>query len=231
MITINLLPIGAFKEKFKGRVFLAAYAIAMLIAVAALFSIKTNVMDGNLEALRANQASQQSRLGELQKQVTEATAATARTVQQWQQLTAIMELEERRRDQTRLLVQLEQLLPKSDAWFLSLSHDKGVLTLEAISRDKETVSQFLKRLEDASYIDKQSVNLLEITQNMVINGIKLTKFKVSAKTVFPFPEVIEDGLPDYGLPGKDEFIKAVEAAAPALADKIKAGVAQGNKTL
>jgi len=216
MITINLLPIGAFKEKFKGRVFLAAYGIVMLIAVAALFSIKTNVMDNTLEALRAEQATQQQKLTEVQQQVTDAAAITNKTFMQWQQLTAIMELEERRRDQTRLLVELEELLPKSDAWFLGLSHNSGALTLEAISRDKEVVSQFLKKLEDATYINKQSVNLLEITQNMVINGIRLTKFRVTAKTAFPSPKIIEEGIPEFGLPSKAEFIKVVEAVAPDL---------------
>ena len=231
MITINLLPIGAFKEKFKGRVFLAAYGVVMLIAVAALFSIKTNVMDDTLESLRADQASQQQTLTALQKQVTDASVVTVKTVQQWQQVTAIMELEERRRDQTRLLVELEQLLPKSDAWFLALGHNGGVLTIEAISRDKETVSQFLKKLEDAAYIDKFSVNLLEITQNMVINGIKLTKFKITAKTVFPYPKVIDEGIPEFGLPSRAEFVKIVEAAAPDLVASIKASAAQAGRPL
>jgi len=231
MITINLLPIGALKEKSKGRVFLAAYSIAMLIAVVALFSVKTNVMDGTLASLKVDQTSQQKRLTELQKQVTDAKGVTTKTFQQWQQLTAIMELEERRRDQTRLLVELEELLPKSDAWFLTLSHDKGLLTLEGISRDKETVSQFLKKMENASYIDRQTVYLLEIAQNMVINGIKLTKFKVTARTVFPYPQVINEGLPDFGLPSKEEFFKAVEAVAPDLVASAKEIATKSGKAL
>jgi len=231
MITINLLPIGAFKEKYKGRVFLAAYGIAMFIAVAALFSIKTNVMDGTLDNLKADQANQEKRLGDVQKQVAEATGVTTKTFQQWQQLTAIMELEERRRDQTRLLVELEQLLPKSDAWLLSLSHDKGQLTLEGISRDKEPVSQFLKKMENATYIDRQSVYLVEIAQNMVINGIKLTKFKITAKTVFPYPQVIDEGIPDFGLPSREDFFKAVEAVAPELVTAAKANAAKSGRAL
>ena len=231
MITINLLPIGAFKEKLKGRVFLSAYGVAMLIAVAALFSVKTNVMDGTLERLKADQVSQQSRLSELQKQVAEATAVTNKTFQQWEQLTAIMELEERRRDQTRLLVELEELLPKSDAWFLSLGHDNGTLTLEGISRDKETVSQFLKRMENATYIDRQSVYLLEIAQNMVINGIKLTKFKVTARTTFPYPQVIDEGMPDFGLPSREAFFKAVEAVAPNLVTAFKDNATKSGRAL
>jgi Tfp pilus assembly protein PilN len=231
VITINLLPIAAFKEKYTGKIFLAAYAIAMLILGAALFSIKTNMMDTTLASLQGNLSSQQNQLTALQKQVTDASAVTKVTFQKWEQLVSIIELEERRRDQTRLFVELEQLLPKNDAWYLSLSHDKGTLSLEAISRDKDIVSQFLKSLEEADYIDKESVNLLEITQDMVINGMTLTKFKVTAKTVFPIPEVIDQGMPDFGLPSREAFLKTVEAAAPDLVANIKTLAAKSGRAL
>lgn len=217
MITINLLPIGAFKEQYKGRVFLAAYGAFMLILVAALFSIKTNVMDFTVEELTKERNGQQSTISSLTKEVTEANKLTEETARQWGQLNAILELEERRRDQTRLLVEIEQLVPKADAWLLSLNHNKGVVTIEGISRDKETVSQFLSRLENAEYIERPSVTLVEITQNLVINDVKLTRFKITARTIFPQPSIITEGLPEVGLPTREDFIKLVEAAAPNLA--------------
>jgi Tfp pilus assembly protein PilN len=223
MITINLLPIGAFKEQYKGRVFLAAYSVFMLILIAALFSVKTNVMDSTVEELTKERDGQQNAITSLTKEVTEANKLTEETVRQWSQLTAILELEERRRDQTRLLVEIEQLVPKADAWLLSLKHDQGVVTIEGISRDKETVSQFLSRLENAKYIDRPSVTLVEITQNLVINNVKLTKFKITARTSFPQPAIIDEGMPDVGIPAREDFIKLVQAAAPDLATTLQPG--------
>lgn len=216
MITINLLPIGAFKEKYKGRVFLAAYGICLAIAMIALVSVKTNVLDDNIERLTNDQRVQDERLAVVKRQVDEADKKTKQTYRQWEQLVAIVELEERRRDQTRILVEVENLVPKDSAWLLSLSHDKGTLSLEGISKDKEVVSQFLTRLEGATYIDRSSVTLMEIAQNMVINNIKLTRFRIRALTTFPEPDILVKGLPDYGLPSQEDFLKTIKEAAPDL---------------
>lgn len=216
MITINLLPIGAFKEKYKGRVFLAAYGICLAIALIALVSVKTNVLDENIERLTNDRSVQDERLTVVKRQVEEADKKTKQTYRQWEQLVAIVELEERRRDQTRILVEVEKLVPKDSAWLLSLNHDNGTLSFEGISKDKEVVSQFLTRLEGATYIDRSSVTLMEIAQNMVINNIKLTRFKIRALTTFPKPEVLAKGLPDYGLPSQEDFLKTVQEAAPDL---------------
>lgn len=231
MININLLPVSSLKEKFQGRVFLASYGLFMLIAVAALFSVKVNTLDGYIEALNIEQTSRQNRLATVTQQVADAEKVTKATVREWRQLMAILELEERRRDQTRLLVEVEELLPKSNAWLVTLKHEKGVLALEGISTDKETVSQFLTKLENATYIDRQSVNLMTITQNEVINGIKLTRFTIKANTVFPQPTIVNDGMPDYGLPTREQFLKIVAAAAPGLAQAIKDNATKSGRAL
>jgi hypothetical protein len=114
-------------------------------------------------------------------------------------------------------VELETLLPKTNAWLVSLSHSGGVVSLEGISTDKETVSQFLTKLESATHIDRASVNLLQVSQDLVINGVKLTKFSINARTRFLQPEILGAGLPDFGLPSRDEFALAVKAVDEKLA--------------
>jgi len=216
MITINLLPIGAFKEKYKGRVFMAAYGICLAITLIGLLSVKTNVLDDNLGRLTEDQSNLEAQLNKVKKEVEAADKKTKHTYRQWQQLAAIVELEERRRDQTRLLVEVEKLVPTDSSWLLSLDHSTDVLTLEGLSKDKEVVSQFLTRLESATYIDRPTVTLVEIAQNVEINNIKLTKFKIMANTKFPQPDVVVKGMPDFGLPSQEEFLKAVGEAAPDL---------------
>ncbi len=161
----------------------------------------------------------------------EANVITTDTVRQWKQLNSIVDLEERRRDQTRLLVEIDKLVPKTNAWLLSFKHENGIVVLEGISTDKDTVSEFHTRLENAEYIIRQSVTLVEITQNMVINGIKLTRFRITAGTTFPQPTVIEDGLPEYGLPSQETFLKVVGNAAPNLVQDIQANATKSGKAL
>lgn len=229
MISINLLPISDFRLRRRGQVFLVALGLGLLVFLAALYSFKMNVMDANLERLETEASQQQRTLTALRGQVGSAGRVTASTVKKWRQLEAIIQLEERRRDLTRILVELDKLLPQDNAWLLSLTHKAGALTIEGISKDKEIISQFLSRLENADYIEPSSVNLLEIAQNMVINQVSLTRFKISAQTVFPQPAVLDGGLPELGLPSRAEMLKAVKAAAPNLAWDPEAKEARGSR--
>jgi len=231
MITINLLPIGEFRDQLNGKIYLAAVGLYVLVLACGLFSFKTFVMDGALQSLQEESQNLQNTLNGLKKQVATATDITTDTFRQWKQLAAIVNLEERRRDQTRLLVEIDKLVPKTNAWLLSLKHEKGAVVLEGISTDKDTVSEFHTRLENAEYILRQSVNLLEITQNTVINGVKLTKFKITANTVFPEPTVMEDGLAEFGLPSQETFIKVVGNAAPDLVKNITTNATKSGKAL
>ena len=221
MITINLLPIGSFKTKYKGRVFIVGYILVMIIVGTALFMAKTNIMDESLASAHSDVQNKTATLTSLKGQVTEAAKTTAASFNKWQQLNSIIELEERRRDQTRLLVEIDNLIPKTNAWLMSLKHDKGQLILDGIATDKETVSRFLTKLEGAAYIERRSVTLVEVSQNLVLNGITLTSFKINAGTVFPDPTIITEGIPDFGLLSQEEFLKVVETAAPELVANIR----------
>ncbi|GHV57259.1 hypothetical protein FACS189460_3510 [Deltaproteobacteria bacterium] len=231
MITINLLPVSTLKQKSKGKLFLGMYAIILVVGLAAMYSVKVNIFDLAITRLTVEKTKVNSDLEAAKNQVKAATVVTNATVLRWKQLAAIMELEERRRDQTRLLVELEDLLPKTNAWLMSLSHNSGQLSLEGISTDKETVSQFLTRLEKATYIDKSSVQLVRISQDLVINGIKLTKFSINARTSFPQPVIIDQGLPEFGLPSRADFIKVVKAVDEKLVADLAGNAAGAKKGL
>ncbi len=62
MITINLLPIGEFRDQLQGKIYLVAVALYMVLAIAGLFSFKTFVMDGSLEELQQQSTNLQNTL-------------------------------------------------------------------------------------------------------------------------------------------------------------------------
>ena len=223
MITINLLPVADIRRRLKTRAFLIGYGLALVLAAAAMLGVKGLVLDQSLKKLEAEKSRTIVSLNETSRQVTEASEVNAAAVTRWKQLAAIVELEERRRDQTRLLFEVEELLPAAKAWLVGLSHVGGLMSLEGISTDKETVSQFLTSLENAAYIDRSSVTLVRISQDLIINGVKLTKFSINAKTSFPRPAILERGLPDFGLPSRDDFVKAVLAVGGKLAAELPDG--------
>jgi Tfp pilus assembly protein PilN len=235
MITINLLPVAAIRRQLKGRAVLTGYGLYLLLIAAAMFAGKVYVLDLGKTVAEKNRTV--ASLNHVSDEVTRATAVTDSAVTRWKQLAAIVELEERRRDQTRLLVEMEALLPKTNAWLVGLNHGDGLMSLEGIATDKETVSQFLTRLENAAHIDRASVTLVRLSQDLIINGIKLTKFSVNARTRFPEPAILDRGLDSrgldsrrldpgnagYGLPSRDEFVNAVRAVD----EKLAAGLSPG----
>jgi Tfp pilus assembly protein PilN len=223
VITINLLPVADMRRRLKTRAFLIGYGLTLVLAAAAMFGVKGLVLDQSLKKLAIEKSRTIAALNETGRQVTEASDVTAAAVARWKQFAAIMELDERRRDQTRLLFEVEELLPATKAWLVGLSHVGGLMSLEGISTDKETVSQFLTSLENAAYIDRSSVTLVRISQDLIINGVKLTKFSINAKTSFPRPAIIDRGLPDFGLPSRDDFVKAVLAVDEKLAAELADG--------
>lgn len=217
MINVNLLPISAFKQKLKGRIFLTALFLLLVMGCAGIFSVKTFILDYNAARLKAQASQLQAELQSFTNQVTAAQKQTEATVRYWKQLTALMDLEERRRDQTRLLAEVEYLVPKDNAWLTAMDHKSGVLTVKGISKDKDTISQFLNQLQNASYLERSSVFLGEISQNMRINNILLTSFTITAHTKFPRPTIMDEGMPDYNLPSSAQFVDLVKNADQNLA--------------
>lgn len=218
MITINLLPISAFKERFKGRVFLTALTLVILVGLAAMGSFKMMVLDSNLLDLRQQSSTLDSKLASLKNQVAGAEKETRLTVRKWKQFAAIVKIEERRRDQTRLLNEVVSLVPKDSAWLTSLAHNsQGKLELKGISKDKETISGFLTKLEAANYLNRASVFPGEINQSMRLKNLLLTTFSIRADTKFPAPLILEEGMEQFNLPSAKQFYDLVQVAAPDLA--------------
>lgn len=224
MITINLLPVSAIKERYKGRVFLTALTLIILVCAASMGSLKMMVLDSNLADMRKQSSALDATLAKIKTQVAGAEKETGLTVRKWKQFAAIVEIEERRRDQTRLLNEIVTLVPKESAWLTSLAHNnKGKLELKGISKDKETISGFLTRLESAHYLDRASVFPGEINQSMRLKNLLLTTFSIRADTKFPAPIILEEGMEQFNLPSAKQFYDLVQAAAPDLATGILPG--------
>jgi len=220
VININLLPVADLRRRFEGRAFLMRCGLFLLLTALVMFALKALALTPSLERLAAEESRLAATLNETGEKAAEAAAVTRATVARWKQLSAIMELEERRRDQTRLLVEIEGLLSNANAWLVGLEHSDGLMSLEGLSTDQEAVSRFLTSLENADHIDRASVTLVRISQDLVINGVKLAKFSINARTNFLPPAILDSGLPEFGLPSREEFARAVRAVDEKLAADI-----------
>jgi Tfp pilus assembly protein PilN len=191
----------------------------MLALIGALYFANMLIMSPTLEILEAEKAKQTQEFTRLSASAKKALQQTTSFVKEMVQVSAISELEERRRDQARLFMALAGQLNNQTSWLLSCNHDKGLLTIKGMATDHESVAAFLSRLEQLPLLKK--VELVRAAGDTTINNVKLVTFDIKANTVFPDPILLQQGLPDVKLPDGETIKKLVSAASPELAQALE----------
>ncbi|MDR3154803.1 MAG: PilN domain-containing protein [Deltaproteobacteria bacterium] len=218
MIKINLLPIESFRQTASGQLSVTIFAFVMVAAGIGLFLFKTAVMDTKISSLETERDSQNAALQRLKGQSQEALRNTTQFATQLIQADAIAELEERRRDQTRLLDSLAREVINQASWLTSFTHEKGVLTVRGMATDHEVVATFLSKLEKSERL--RNVVLIRAARDTTINNVRLVTFEIRADTAFPPASLMEEGLPEVNLPAREQIIQLVAAAAPTLGENL-----------
>ncbi|MDR2459816.1 MAG: PilN domain-containing protein [Deltaproteobacteria bacterium] len=214
MIKINLLPIESFRQTASGQLSVTIFAFVIVGFCVALYLFKGMVLDTKIESLEKTRNEASSKLADLQATSQDALKQTTEFVNQLVQVSAISELEERRRDQTRLLHAIAGQVLTANSWLTSVSHNKGAIILKGMATDFEVVAEFQHNLEQNIYLTK--VELIRATRDTTINNVRLVTFEIHANTVFPGALLLEEGLPDSNLPPRELMAQMVTAASPDL---------------
>ena len=218
MIKINLLPLESFRRAASGQLSVTIFAVVMILAGFLLYLINTMVMTPISSALETVKAAKTQQSSSLKTQSANALKQTTAFVKELVQVSAISELEERRRDQARLMMTLAAQVNNQTSWLLSCVHSNGNLNIKGMATDHDTVAAFLDRLEQIPLLT--SVELQQAAGDQVINGVKLVTFDIKAKTVFPSSTLLDSGLPEVNLPAHDTIRKLIAAASPPLAETL-----------
>jgi Tfp pilus assembly protein PilN len=218
VIKINLLPLESFKQTASGQLSVTIFMVAMILGALVLYLANKMVMAPVITRLEASRSDQQTRLSQMKIQSSEALKQTKGFVAELIQVSAISELEERRRDQARLFMALAAQINNQTSWMTSCVHKDGVVTIKGLATDHETVASLLSRLEQVPLLS--SVELQRAAGDQIINTVKLVSFDIKANTVFPASSLLENGLPDVNLPDIETVRKLVQVAAPDLAESL-----------
>jgi Tfp pilus assembly protein PilN len=227
MIEINLLPLESFRQKSSGQRLVAIFSVSMILLAAVLFTYYSIFMGPSIEELEKAQQSATQELNKAKGQTNAALKKTTDVVADMVKVSFISELEERRRDQARLLMGVADEVINEVSWLVSCSHDKGVVRVKGMATDHEVVAKFLSNLQGLPIL--QNVELLRAAEDTIINGIGLVSFEISANTVFGESSLMTAGLPSEALPPKETLIKMVTLAAPNLAEALKPKVSDKKK--
>ncbi|MDR2612424.1 MAG: PilN domain-containing protein [Deltaproteobacteria bacterium] len=229
MIKINLLPIEAFRQAASGQLSVTIFAFVMVACGVGLFLYKTAMMDTKITALRAERDAQSARYETLKKDAEEALKETTQFTAQLIKADAIAELEERRRDQTRLLDSIANEVINQASWLTSVSHEKGLVPIRGMATDHEVVAAYLSKLERLPIL--KNVDLIRAARDTTINNIRLVTFEIRGETAFPPASLMEAGLTEVNLPAREEIVRLVSAAAPTLGDNLSKSRETSSSTL
>jgi type IV pilus assembly protein PilN len=175
MIRINLLPYRDKEEKenlLRQIILIAAsLVIFVLIIVSAHLYIKVNI--ANLEA-KIKDA--EAKLVVLDKKVGDIEGFKRDKKDVEQKLAVIKSLEGNRLFPVQMLDELNTMVPARDIWLEKVSQAGSDLRIEGVARSNDTVAQFMKSLEKASFI--KSVDLV-VTKEREVSGVKLQQFSLT----------------------------------------------------
>ncbi|MDR1608341.1 MAG: PilN domain-containing protein [Deltaproteobacteria bacterium] len=219
MIQINLLPLESFRQASSGKLLVAIFSITIIGVALALYLYYSMSMAPLLADLEKSQQTATQNLNKAKGQTAAALKKTETFVDDVLNVSIISDLEERRRDQTRLFMAIADQVINQASWLVSCSHDKGVVRIKGMAIDHEVVANFLSNLQSLPVLGE--VELLRAAEDTVINGVSLVTFEVSARTTFPESSLLSAGLPSESLPPRETLVKIVTLAAPNLAEALK----------
>jgi Tfp pilus assembly protein PilN len=218
MIKINLLPLESFRQTQTGQLSVTIFVFVILALGIGLYLFKSFVMDAEISKLETQKNTLNQQLTQLKTTSALALKQTTEFVTQFRQVSVISELEERRRDQTRLFNSLASEVINQASWLTSIVHQNKMLTLRGMAIDLQVVADFHLRLEQNPYLSNVKLVRSEETS---INNIPLFTFDFIAETHFEAPTLLKDGLESIDLPPQVDLLKLVNNAAPDLAKTLQ----------
>lgn len=181
MIRINLLPIRQIRkrQRLKAEVFLFACALGLVFSLLGAGWLGLNLKAGKLEegiaALEQKKQSYQAIIKEIEtlkkeKQLVEKKLETIKQLKAGSQIAV------------RVLDEVASRTPTSRLWLTVLQHANGILQLNGVALDNETIAQYMQQLEASEYFEKTE---LTSSAQTGVAGQKLKSFAITANIVVP----------------------------------------------
>jgi Tfp pilus assembly protein PilN len=218
MIKINLLPLESFRQTASGQMAVSIFVVCMLLLVGSLYAFNIMYMSPKKDSLVKSKNDITAKVEAVKAASTKAMEQTTEFVDKVIKVSTILYLEERRRDQPKLFMNLTNEINNQTSWLVSMNHAKNVLTLKGMAIDNPTVSTLLSRLQSSPFM--KNVELLQVV-GANSNGMPLVSFDIKAETVFEDSTLVKQGLAEVQLPDADQLRATVSNISPDLAKSLE----------
>ena len=178
MITINLLPVREAKKKETER--MQVLVLGGVLAVTFLLIAAVHIaITSKIARVRHQSRTTQAEIDKLQKVIGDVQSFKKDKAEIERKLGVIHQLEANRGGPVHLLDELASRLPEK-IWLTSLHQEGGVLTLEGLSIDNETIATYMTRLAQSPYLKGIELERSELQEG---NSVKLNEFTIRCGVV------------------------------------------------
>jgi len=175
MIKINLLGDDTAVDH-TGILFIGGY-VASLVLLLALGFFMYQAVISEIDEKTAEKSNLEAELAQLQETTKEVKELEKKRQDLSSKLAVIATLKRNKVGPVRVLDDLNNAIPER-AWLKSIREKGGVLRIEGIALDNQTIAIFMKDLEQSDYY--QTIDLVE-TRQVIKSGVTMKEFTLNAK--------------------------------------------------
>ncbi|MBW2467443.1 MAG: PilN domain-containing protein [Deltaproteobacteria bacterium] len=179
MIYINLLPVRQIKKKIQARNKVFAMGstllgvLAILGAVALVFSIQVGDLNASIKKLNKEKAKYQKTINQIKKlqkdqELLETKLNTISKLKKGSQLTV------------RVMDELARVTPSNRVWITRMSFNGTVLKISCIALDNATIADYMETVVTSPYFKSAE---LSATSTKKVSGRELKSFSLTIRVV------------------------------------------------
>jgi type IV pilus assembly protein PilN len=181
MIRINLLPFRAARKRENVKrqitIYVVSVCCALLIIGGLFYKFSKDLSD-----LKDEESNLKEELAGYHKELKEIKDLEKKIKQINDKLDVIKDLEKGKTGPVLLLSDIADAVPKDKLWLTSLSEKGGKLSLSGTAMDNETVSLFMKNLENTEQIVATPELKGTTRRNMPAQRLTVSDFNLECKT-------------------------------------------------
>ncbi len=181
MIRINLLPFRAARKREDIKRQILIYVAVVCVTLAAM-GVYFFHISSKLSGLKGEESSLKQELATYQKELSEIKDLENKITQINSKLDVIKELEKGKTGPVLLLSDISDAVPKDKLWLTSLSEKNGNISLSGTAMDNETVSLFMKNLNNTEQIVADPVLTSTVRRDLPQFNLTVSDFILQCKT-------------------------------------------------
>lgn len=183
MIKINLLPFRASKKKETATQLLMALGLVLLVALVAMGGTYAVTLS-KISSTKQEIASAEADLANLKKKIGEIDNLKKLQAEVQKKLDTLAQLRKEKTGPATRLARISDIVPEK-AWLTKYQESGLKVSISGLAYSEELIADFMRSIQSSEEFDTVELN---VSEQQVINDVKLKKFDLSCMIKAPKKE-------------------------------------------